>query len=269
MQPIYIAAIVIACAALLILVGAVIVYLSNSWLKTVSYTLQSQKVRTEGVKIVLLSDLHAKRFGEGNRRLIEKVAVQRPDFIAITGDIIHKYKEKQMAVAVELVRALTKVAPVFFVSGNHEMRSTTYRFFKEELKQVGAIIPEGESVEICGINLCGINCADVKKGGFFKLPIYPDKYNLLLVHLPQYITRYSQAGFDAVLCGHAHGGQWRLPFGDFGFYSPGQGLFPKYTSGVHSCGDMRQVISRGLGNSECPIRIFNRPEIVVVNLVQG
>ena len=197
------------------------------------------------------------------------MANEKPDFIAITGDIIHKYRDRDIRAAIEAVEGLNKVAPVYYVSGNHEMRSTRYRGFSEKLREAGAVVLDDECVHAFGIAICGVNCARIKGGKFFALvngAQAEGELKLLLAHLPQYIDKYALAGYDITLCGHAHGGQWRIPFTDVGFFSPGQGLFPKYTSGVHSCGNMRQVISRGLGNSQCPLRLFNRPEIVVVRI---
>lgn len=220
------------------------------------------------VKIVHLSDLHGKSFGKGNRRLVRRVKKLAPDFIAITGDIIHKYRDRDIKVALGAVKSLAEIAPVYYVSGNHEMRSVKYRELREELARAGATVLDGESVRAFGITIAGVNCAKIKSGGYFNLAGEGEDFKLLLAHLPQYISRYALAGYDLTLCGHAHGGQWRLPFTRIGIYSPGQGLFPKYTSGIHSCGDMRQVISRGLGNSQCPLRLFNRPEIVFVEIVK-
>ncbi|MDE7301567.1 MAG: metallophosphoesterase family protein, partial [Clostridia bacterium] len=215
-----------------------------------------------------LSDLHAKRFGKKNCRLLRKISAQKPDFIAITGDIIHKYRKKDFETAAETVAALCAVAPVYYVCGNHEMRNKNYRLLRDMLRANGAYVLEDEAVEVDGITLVGVNCAHIKCGKFYNLNEDKQKFSLLLAHFPQYIDKYALAGYDLTLCGHAHGGQWRLPFIGVGFFSPGQGLFPKYTSGVHSCGDMLEIISRGLGNSQCPLRIFNRPEIVVVDLVK-
>ncbi len=242
-------------------------YLSKSLLKIAGYKIDSVKAPEGGVKIVHLSDLHAKRFGKGNRRLIKKVAGEKPDFIAITGDIIHKYRERDIRAAIEAVEGLCKVVPVYYVSVNHVMRSTRYRGFSAMLKEAGAIVLDNVCVHAFGITVCGVNCAKIKSGKYFGMAEGDDgELKLLLAHLPQYIDKYALAGYDLALTGHAHGGQWRIPFTGIGFYSPGQGLFPKYTSGVHSCGNMRQVISRGLGNSQCPLRLFNRPEIVVVEI---
>ena len=265
MPPIYIALICFGCVGL----AVAFVLFSNNCIKISRYKIASEKAPEGGVKIVHLSDLHAKRFGRGNARLIKRVAKEKPDFIAITGDIIHKYRERDIRAAIEAVEGLIKVAPVYYVSGNHEMRSTRYRTFSEKLKEAGAVVLDDTCVHAFGIAICGVNCAKIKGGKFFALADEAqneDELKLLLAHLPQYIDKYALAGYDIALCGHAHGGQWRIPFTGVGFYSPGQGLFPKYTSGVHSCGNMRQVISRGLGNSQCPLRLFNRPEIVVVQI---
>ncbi|MGN0824096.1 MAG: metallophosphoesterase [Candidatus Coproplasma sp.] len=263
MNPIYIALICIG-AAILIVGIALFIYLSNNLLGVTKYCVESPKIRAEGVKVVHLTDLHGKSFGKGNARLLEKVKEQSPDFIAITGDIIHKYRDRDIAVALNAVERLSKIAPVYYVSGNHEMRNKRYRVLKARLAIAGAIVLENEAVSACGIKVCGVNCAEIKGGKFFHIAQGCEEYKLLLAHLPQYIQKYALAGYDCVLCGHAHGGQWRVPFTEIGIYSPGQGLFPKYTSGVHTCGDTTEIISRGLGNSQCPIRLFNRPEIVVV-----
>ncbi|MCM1438109.1 MAG: metallophosphoesterase [Roseburia sp.] len=250
-----------------IALAALFLWCQNNLISVSRYKVESEKALEKGVRIVQLSDLHGKSFGKGNARLIKKVAEFKPDFIAFTGDIIHKYRERDIAVALETVKGLVKIAPVYYVSGNHEMRSKRYREFREELKRAGATVLENECVQACGISLAGVNCAKIKSGGYFSL-CGEDGFKLLLAHLPQYIDRYAMAGYDLTLCGHAHGGQWRIPFTKVGIYAPGQGLFPKYASGVHWCGNMREIISRGLGNSECPVRLFNRPEVVVVEITK-
>ena len=261
MPPIYIVPICLGCALLV----AIFVYCSNNLIGVSEYGLKSEKAPEEGVRIVQISDLHGKRFGKGNARLLKRVAKLNPDFIAVTGDIVHKYRPRDIEVAEQTVRGLSHIAPVFYVSGNHEMRSTKYRGLAERLREAGATVLENASVSAFGINVCGVNCADIKRGKYFSLP-KQGEFNLLLAHYPHYIDRYASAGYDLALCGHAHGGQWRIPFTQVGIYAPGQGLFPKYASKTHSCGDMLEVISRGLGNSQCPLRLFNRPEIVVVTV---
>lgn len=251
-----------------ILGGIVLVWLfiwcNNNILKVTRYNFNAELEK--GVKIVHLSDLHGKAFGHRNARLIAKIARERPDFIAITGDIIHKYRERDKRVALELVSALCAVAPVLYVSGNHEMRNKGYRFFRKDLKEAGATVLDNCTRDICGLTVAGLNCTSLKNDVINKITPAGGGGKLLLAHMPQFIDRYAAAGYDFVLCGHAHGGQWRIPFTGQGFYSPGQGLFPKLTAGVHTRGKCREIISRGLGNSQCPVRLFNLPEIVVVNL---
>lgn len=262
----YITAGCLGGAALIALIVAFF-WCQNNLISITEYAVESEKAPENGVKIIQISDLHGKSFGKGNKRLIKKVAEQAPDFIAVTGDIIHKYRDRDISIALQTVEELKKTAPVYYVSGNHEMRSTRYREFKERLIAAGATVLDNQSAEVCGISVAGVNCSKIKSGGFYSL-CGGDGFKLLLAHLPQYIDRYAMAGYDLTLSGHAHGGQWRLPFTKIGIYAPGQGLFPKYASGIHWCGNMRQIISRGLGNSECPLRLFNRPEIVVVDIVK-
>lgn len=239
------------------------VWLNNSWIQTSRYTVEMGVERE--VKIVHLSDLHGKSFGKKNARLISKVLKEAPDFIVITGDIIHKYRERDKRVALELVSSLSAIAPVLFISGNHEMRGMGYRFLKKDLTEAGALVLDNECTQVCGLTVVGLNCASLKNDVIYK--ITPETQNkILLAHMPQFIDRYAKAGYKLVLSGHAHGGQWRIPFTKIGLYSPGQGVFPKLTSGEHTRGETKMIISRGLGNSECPLRLFNRPEMVVVNI---
>lgn len=237
---------------------------NNSWLKTTRYNIEVAGLERK-VRIVHLSDLHGKSFGRKNLRLLAKIIALKPDFIVITGDIIHKYTEKNKRAALELVSSLSGVAPVLYVSGNHEMRNKGYRFFRKDLIAAGAQVLDDCPAYICGLTVVGLNCVSLKNDKIFT--ITPEGGNkILLAHMPQFIEKYSAAGYDVVFCGHAHGGQWRIPFTGQGIYAPGQGMFPKLTSGVHVRGKTHTVISRGLGNSQCPLRLFNRPEIVVANL---
>lgn len=254
--------IVVGLAA--VCLGFAFIWISNNLLKTTVYKVPVSGL-AESVKIVQLSDLHGKSFGKGNTRLLEKVCALNPDFIAITGDIIHLYTPKNIEVALKTVSELSAIYPVLYVAGNHEMRNKGYARFRERLKEAGAKVLDDEVTEICNLTVAGLNCASLKNDKIFKItPKASPK--ILLAHRPEFAKKYQKAGYDAVLCGHAHGGQWRIPFTDIGIYAPGQGLFPELTSGVHTYEQTRIIISRGLGNSQCPLRLFNRPEIVVVNL---
>lgn len=265
MTPGYIALIVAGC---LVAVGLIIlfVWFSNSKFTVENYEVKSDKAPEQPVKIIHLSDLHAKSFGKNNCKLIAAVAAQKPDFIVFTGDIIHLYRKPDERVAIALVRELIKIAPLYYVSGNHEMRYKNYRDFSARLSVAGAVVLENACVRTHGIALVGLGCAQLRNNTIFEVTPQDDSFKLLLAHEPHHVARYTRAGYDLVLCGHAHGGQWRIPFTNQGVYAPGQGLLPEYTSGQHTCGSTRMIISRGLGNSEFPLRLFNRPEVLVITI---
>lgn len=268
MTPTYIALTVAGCLAAAGLI-AFFCWFSNSKFTVEKYTVNSAKAPEKPVKIVHLSDLHAKSFGKDNRKLVAAVAAQNPDFIAFTGDIIHLYRKPDEKVAISLVRELCKIAPVYYVSGNHEMRYKNYRDFSARLSVAGAVVLENSCVRTHGITIVGLGCAQLRNNTLFRITPQDEGFKLLLAHEPQHIRRYARAGYDLVLCGHAHGGQWRIPFSGQGIYAPGQGLLPEYTSGKHICGSTQMIISRGLGNSEFPLRIFNRPEVLVITVGRG
>lgn len=246
-----------------VLLIALFVWFNNNCLKTTRY-----KIQIEGapkLKIAHLSDLHGKRFGRRNYRLIKKVADEAPDFIAVTGDIIHLYTARNKEAAVEAVSSLKEIAPVYYVAGNHEMRNKGYRFLRKDLKEAGATVLDNSAADVGGLALVGLNGAYLRNSKIYE--ITPEASpKMLLAHEPQYIEKYARAGYDLVLCGHAHGGQWRIPFTKIGLFAPGQGAFPKYTAGAHKKDNTTMIISRGLGNSEFPLRLFNRPEIVIIEI---
>lgn len=258
-------AIIVACCVAAGIVVVLFCWCSNSLLGVTRYTVVSDKL-THDFRIAHLSDLHGKRFGKKNRRLVRAVGKAKPDIIVFTGDIIHLYRKPGEEVALELVEQLAKIAPLYYVSGNHEMRYKNYREFSKKLADAGTIILENQYVMIHDVALVGLGCAQLRHNTIFEVTPEFDTFKILLAHEPQYLRRYSRAGYDLVLSGHAHGGQWRIPLIGQGLYAPGQGLFPELTSGEHVIGSTHMIISRGLGNSEFPLRINNRPELVVIDL---
>ncbi|MDE6001653.1 MAG: metallophosphoesterase [Clostridia bacterium] len=251
---------IVGAAALIIL----FVWFNNGCIKTTRYKIELEGA-PKNIRIVHLSDLHGKSFSRGNVRLIKKVEKAKPDFIAITGDIIHKYRQRDKEVALALVASLKELASVIYCSGNHEMRGIRYRFLRKSLKEAGATVLDDCSTQISGFCVTGLNCASLKNDTIFKITPKSD-IKILLAHEPQYFEKYAEAGYDLVMCGHAHGGQWRIPFTKRGLYAPGQGFMPKYTQGVHKKGKTHMVVSRGLGNSRFPLRLFNRPEVVIIDI---
>ncbi len=236
---------------------------------------KSKKVPFEfgGLKILHVSDLHNKWFGKDQERLLRAAAEYRPDIIVITGDIIDS-RRKGSGAALAFVSSAVGIAPVCYVSGNHEWSCGQYGVLSERLKRAGVRILDNNHITLTRGNgrleLLGVK--DVKFSGeasfartLKKLAGGTKGFSILLSHHPEMITQYKKCGFDLVFAGHAHGGQIRLPFIG-GLFAPGQGVFPKYTSGLYKEGNTSMVVSRGLGNSMFPLRVFNRPNLVVVTL---
>lgn len=256
-------------------------YYENNTVDISHYAVDNLKIPTEftGVKILQISDLHSKTFGEDQKRLIDKIKTLKPDFIFLTGDIID-YRSNRIEPCMDLIQGIKEVAPIYFVTGNHEEASSVFYTFKKMLEENGVIIlddasavlkkGEGE-ILVSGVSdREGLYNRQSGRGVNFKntlnsLAKDKEGYQILLAHRPELIDYYSEAEFDLVFSGHAHGGQVRLPFVG-GLVAPGQGLFPEYTDKVHVVGTTSMVISRGLGNSLIPQRLFNHPELVVVTL---
>lgn len=231
-------------------------------------------------RIAQVSDLHNAEFGKDNEILLQKLAESRPDIIVITGDLVDS-SHTDLDVATGFVENATAVAPVYYVTGNHEAYITQYDVLKERLETAGAIVLENEGVllerEGEQISLLGLSDPDftIRGDWFGEVPAMAAAkikgmqmqgiYTILLSHRPELFETYVSCGIDLVLSGHAHGGQFRLPFVG-GLIAPNQGFFPKYDAGVYEEGNTNMVVSRGIGNSIIPIRFNNRPEIVLVIL---
>lgn len=277
--------ILITAIALIVLAGIIIfLYLQNNIIDITQYNIKSNNCGN--LKIVQLSDLHSKPFG----KVLKKTQELNPDIICITGDYINdhcKNKEKMLNFGKELV----KIAKVYYITGNHERRLENFESIMQELSDIGFIVllsrvsvfnDKGFDVSILGLdeNQADFDDYKARKNGTF---VYKDMspyfaeleknsgFKIVLSHFPENFENvkemnYSQYDFDLQLSGHAHGGQFCLPF--IGpVFSPGQGLFPKYAKG--SFGDRpKLIVSRGLGNAEFPFRLFNHPEINVININQ-
>jgi predicted MPP superfamily phosphohydrolase len=245
-----------------------------------AYTHKKIPEEMDGFKIVHLSDLHNKKFGKDGADLKEEVTNAAPDIIVITGDLID-YHRTNIPSAMQSIADMVKIAPVYYVPGNHEAMSGVYEKLSAILKKAGVTVLQNESVRLqkggAFITLAGaadVTFIDKAKGepaykAFEKnlaaLRAQAKGFSILLSHRPECLDLYVRQGFDLVFSGHAHGGQVRFP-GLGGLFAPGQGLFPKYTAGMHRKDGTALVVSRGLGNSEFPIRVFNRPEIVTLTL---
>lgn len=256
-------------------------YCENNWIGVSRYNLYYDNLPKSfnNYSIVHISDLHSKIFGKKNKTLIEKIKKEKPDIIVITGDIIdrRRYNDKP---SIEFLKEAVKIAPVYFSTGNHEIWSGKFNELEKSMQEAGVKVLRNENVKLnkgkeyiylIGIDDPGVIHAEqedkvleenITKG---KNGIDIEDFKILLSHRPERISLYNKENMDLIFSGHAHGGQIRLPFIG-GIIAPGQGLFPKYTSGVHRLENGFIVISRGLGNSIIPQRIFNRPELVKVVL---
>lgn len=258
-------------------------YLQNNLLSVSKVSITSSEIPAnfKGFKMVQLSDLHSKKFGENQEVLIEKVKSLNPDIIAITGDLVDSERYDAEA-SLEVVKQLVKYYPVYFVTGNHEAWSGVYANLEKELKKYNVTVlrnehtriqKDGQEIYILGIddpaftvknNDKNEEMSTVKKEIIkAKKEINRGEYTVLFSHRPELLQVYAEQQINLVLTGYAHGGQVRLPFVG-GLVAPNQGVLPKYTAGLYKEQDTSMIVSRGLGNSIIPQRVFNRPEIVVV-----
>lgn len=234
-----------------------------------------------GFRIAQVSDLHNTEFGEDNAVLLQLLSDCQPDIIVITGDLIDT-NHTDVNVALTFIQKSIKIAPTYYVSGNHEASSSEYDALKAGLESAGVTVLEDEITylerEEETIALLGLADPDftIKGDLFGEVPAMVSTklknmleqdtvYSVLLSHRPELFETYVDCGVDLVLSGHAHGGQFRLPFVG-GLIAPDQGLLPKYDAGLYTDGNTNMIVSRGLGNSIIPIRFNNRPEIILIDL---
>ena len=236
----------------------------------------------DGFTIAHISDLHNTEFGQQQERLLQKLVEAAPDLIAITGDLLDSY-HPNITVAMEFINGAIAIAPVYYVTGNHESRlPELYAQLREQMESAGVVVLDNKAVTLeygsSIIRVLGVDdptfsaesdqYEDNEQVISAQLDVLLDDqsaYTILLSHRPELFDVYHEAGIDLVLCGHAHGGQVRLPFIG-ALFAPNQGFFPEYTAGLYRQGDTQMVVSRGLGNSSFPIRINNPPELVVITL---
>lgn len=226
----------------------------------------------DDLTIVQLSDIHSKRFGPNNEKLIAQIKPLVPDMIVITGDMVHKWGDN-VPTFVDSLAGLQKIAPVYAIPGNHEARIDEWPVLRDMLRKAGIRVIEndvaifskgGQRVSILGLN----EATDPDIDQLFERLNEIGGFRIVLSHFPLKFEEYQKYKFDLQLSGHAHGGQWRLPIIG-GLYSPDQGLFPRYDAGMFEADDRVMVVSRGLGNSEFPLRLFNYPEVVCVNVTKS
>lgn len=265
-------------AAVLCLLAVPVCRWQNDGLMLTRYTaaLPGLPEELEGLTLVQVSDLHSKRMGEGQEVLLNTISQAKPDVILLTGDLVDG-RQPELEPALELARGTAALAPTYYVTGNHEtsLPRKTLEQIENGLEAEGVVLldnrteelslPGGGTMVLTG--LCDDNLGD---GTLERLSVsWPENaVTVLLAHEPQYIENYAASGVDLAFCGHAHGGQIRLPLVG-GLFAPGQGVLPKYTAGIYQLGETQMVVSRGIGGSLFPQRVWNRPEVVAVTLKRG
>lgn len=273
----------ILIVSLLLLAGLTIWTLwGNTALEINEYEVASEKIPQgfDGFRIAQVSDLHNAEFGEGNCKLIELLSQTDPDIIVITGDLIDS-RHTDIGIALDFARQAIEIAPVYYITGNHEARVAEYEDLKMGLEEAGVTVLENEKVEITregeSITLIGIDdpsfredylfgdAASVTAAALAELQNESDGYTILLAHRPELFDVYTNSRIDLVFSGHAHGGQFRLPIIG-GLVAPNQGFFPEYDAGLFNKNNTTMIVSRGVGNSIIPIRFNNCPEIIVAEL---
>lgn len=281
-----------AFAALLlsaVLIGWI--YLGNTTIGTTHYLVSSPKIPAsfDSFIIAQVSDLHNDDFGKNQKNLIKAIEEASPDMIVVTGDLIDSRKP-DVGIAMDFIRQATEMAPVYYATGNHESRiPEEYGQLESQMIEVGVQVlrnqrafieanpsnkskeSEKQQLQIIGLEdpdfnwyLAGGDAGSVIQESLSGL-MEENFYTILLSHRPELFQVYSAAGPDLVFTGHAHGGQFRIPFIG-GVAAPDQGFFPEYSEGIHQQDSTTLVVSRGLGNSIFPFRVNNPPELVVVTL---
>ncbi len=253
--------------ALIAAAAAFLIKDSRDDLEISRYEVASQKLPEsfDGFKIVQLSDLHGAEFGEDGMELVEKVKELEPDIIALTGDFVTD--EGDLAAVEKLAARLVKLCPVYFVSGNHEFGSGLAVKVRNILERAGVKYLSNEYLTISrgedGILLGGVEdplaYADMLSPDELAQKMNdaaPDAFKILLGHRNYWMTEYPELPVDLIFCGHAHGG----------LIGTDRRLFPDFDAGEYNNGRYTLIVSRGLGNSVPIPRVFNRPEIVCVEL---
>lgn len=269
---------IIAFIVFLLILAFILLVYENVFPVKTKYNIKC--IGTSGkMKIVHLTDLQNTKYPSFYDKIARETEKSNPDYIVFTGDIIdrRKYNIKN---AEQFIEKIEHIAPIYFVTGNHEAWCGKDEQVLNMLKKHGVICLRNESTALekdgIIINLIGIDdvgyitreamtneqknmlvhqLESLKKG----------ENNLLLTHRPERLNEYAKAGIWLVLCGHAHGGQFRLPLIG-ALYAPHQGLFPKLVCNMHEKNGTKEIISRGLGSGFLQFRTFNRPEIVEVNI---
>lgn len=269
-----------AIAVVLLAVFTAWILWANSALSLSRHSVSIKNLPDEfsGFRIIQISDLHNDEFGKDNGTLLDIIKKSEPDIIVFTGDLID-CRNPNIDVSLKFAENAIKIAPCYYVTGNHEARIPEYMSAKEDFRKLGVTLLENESVLIsrktASILLAGVDDPRFKEDSpLTDCEVMENQLNnvsrknlpsVLLSHRPELFEVYAEHNFDLVLCGHTHGGHFRFPFVG-GLWSPYQGFFPKYDAGRFSKNNTEMIVCRGLKKSSVPPRFLNRPEIILIEL---
>lgn len=254
----------------------------NTALELNIYCISSEEIPDSfnGYRIAQVSDLHNAEFGDNNETLLNMLKEASPDIIVITGDLIDS-RNTNIEIGIAFAQQSVKIAPTYYITGNHEARISAYDELEKGLKDAGVVILRDKAIQLeedgSYISLIGIDdpsfetdylfgdSATVIENTLHDMTLEDNSYTILLSHRPELFEVYVENGIDLVFSGHAHGGQFRLPFVG-GIVAPNQGFFPKYDTGLYIEDNTKMIVSKGIGNSIIPFRFNNRPEVILVEL---
>lgn len=261
----------------------------SKFFQITEYRIRSPKLRgmKDHVKVLFLSDLHNCSYGENNHDLLKAIKDAAPAFIFIGGDMLVRRNGTSYEATLKFLGQLPKICPVYYANGNHEQKlkmepecfEQSYEDYKKALLSYGIHMLENESVTLDfkgeKVTLTGLEIPLKGYRKFYHCKLEAEDisscigeassdYQILLAHHPGHVPLYKNWGADLILSGHLHGGVLRLPFLG-GFIAPDFRLFPKYSGGIYKEKEVTIVVSRGLGVHSMPLRIFNPPQLVVLN----
>lgn len=261
----------IVTAAILSAVIIAVPFACSETLKAVYYDIPAPLLG-KPVKIAFLSDVHNTLYGAGMSELIGAVDSFAPDAVVFGGDLFdYVWEEKNSQL---LITSLVQRYPCYYSLGNHEFKKGRQMQIKREVSSLGVHVLDGKYADLDTdggtVRFIGIDgCSYTEQLDAAKDAVSTGCTNILINHYPEEFPTLTGCGFDLILSGHAHGGQWRFPPFNNGILSPGEGLFPKYAGGLYEAESTRMIVSRGLARSPRDIiipRIFNRPEAVFITL---
>lgn len=283
--------VIVAIVLILAVILTIRAFYEYASLVRTDYEVETEKFPAgKRLRLLVLSDLHDRVYGPENEKLLDLMKFCEPDAILLTGDILTASRKKDPNQVFAFLAKSSKIAPVYYAPGNHERKikekketfGILYDVFRRTLKQNQICYLENEKTDL-DENVC-LYGLDLDLKYFPKLPyknkkpIYtaeemeedlgkmdPSRYNIILAHSPRYFNAYASSGADLVLSGHYHGGAVRIPkLG--GVISPQFVFFPEYDKGVYKKENTEMIVSSGCGSHKVHLRLFNKPEVMVVDI---